>query len=79
MTIKEINKIAEYEGWGIFACYGSSEVQDGTMMIQKTDDEDMCFFRDDSEAFNHVHKLGDMGSHLHQYALTIVENSLLIN
>jgi len=75
MTIKQINEIAKYEGWGLFACHGISEIRDGTILIQKVDDEEMDFFYDDDKAFDHVKKLADMGSHLHQHALAILEHS----
>ena len=74
MTTKQLNEIAKYEGWGLFASYGHPTIMDGAITIQKTDDDELSFFRDDAQAFIHVQKLADMGSHLHQHAIAISEH-----
>lgn len=58
--INEVNRFAEREGWALFEC-------DGTLEIQR--DDEMAVFVDDDAALAHVQRLADAGSALHSAAL----------
>ena len=40
------------QGWGLFTVYGSKYVEDGTVQLQKSDEEEI--FKDDYEAWTFV-------------------------
>jgi hypothetical protein len=64
LTLNEINKFAEPEGWSVFESIRSL---DGNYQIQRLDGKNL--FRNDSEAIKHVVKLSLSGSNFHKQAL----------
>lgn len=64
ITLNEINKFAEPEGWAIFNSIGSDN---GDYQLQRLDIE--AIFENDEQAVNHVVKLALSGSNFHKQAL----------